>query len=156
RYDLGCHPCVQNVLLAAAVTSTGMPGTSARTTERIAIAAAGVATPIGQDVEAFWSSLLTGASGISQIERFPVGDLRVPRAGEIKKSARITAWDRIPDCRASRLLISAGDELVAQSDFRSLSLEPARVAVVAGTALGGVEEGEKALAGDPARRRLRG
>ena len=60
----------------------------ARPAERIAIAAAGVVTPVGQDVEAFWSSLVTGASGISQIERFPVGDLRVGRGGEIKKLSR--------------------------------------------------------------------
>jgi 3-oxoacyl-[acyl-carrier-protein] synthase II len=131
-----------------------MTGTRVRAAPRIAIAAAGVATPIGQDVEAFWSSLLTGASGISQIERFPVADLRVGRGGEIKKLARITSWNRIPDCRATRLLISAAAELVTQADFRPL--EPARVAVVVGTALGGVEEGEKALAGDPGRRRLRG
>ncbi len=123
--------------------------------ERIAIAAAGVATPIGQDVEAFWSSLLTGASGISQIERFPVADLRVTRGGEIKALHRIKSWSRIPDCRATRLLVSAADELATQSCLRPLPLDPARVAVVVGTALGGVEEGEKVLAGDPGRRRLR-
>jgi len=125
-------------------------------TERIAIAAAGVVTPIGQDVEAFWSALLTGTSGITPIERFPVGDLRVGRGGEIKKLSRITSWGRVPDCRATRLLVSAADELLAPSGARPLPLDPARVAVVVGTALGGVEEGEKALAGDPRRRRLRG
>jgi 3-oxoacyl-[acyl-carrier-protein] synthase II len=126
-----------------------------RRAERIAIAAAGVVTPIGQDVEAFWSSLLTGASGITPIERFPVGDLRVGRGGEIKKLSRIRSWHRLPDCRASRLLIAAADELVAQSGLRALGLPPPRVAVVVGTALGGVEEGEKALGGDLRRRRLR-
>ncbi len=120
--------------------------------ERIAVEAAGVVTPIGQDLESFWSALVTGASGLSQIERFPVGDLRVGRGGEIKKLSRIKSWERVPDCRATRLLISAADELSAQTDLRSVS--PARLAVVVGTALGGVEEGEKALAGD--RRRLRG
>ena len=128
----------------------------ARPAERIAIAAAGVVTPVGQDVEAFWSSLVTGASGISQIERFPVGDLRVGRGGEIKKLSRIKSWSRIPDCRATRFLISAADELIAQAGFRPLPVDPARLAVVVGTALGGVEEGEKALGGDPRRRRLRG
>ncbi len=128
----------------------------ARPAERIAIAAAGVVTPVGQDVEAFWSSLVTGASGISQIERFPVGDLRVGRGGEIKKLSRIKSWSRIPDCRATRFLISAADELIVQAGFRPLPVDPARVAVVVGTALGGVEEGERALAGDRSRRRLRG
>jgi 3-oxoacyl-[acyl-carrier-protein] synthase II len=50
-------------------------------TERIAVAAAGVVTPIGQDLDTFWAALLTGTDGISAIERFPVGDLRVGRGG---------------------------------------------------------------------------
>ena len=81
-------------------------------------------TPIGQDLEAFWSALVTGASGITQIERFPVGDLRVGRGGEIKKLSRIKAWGRVPDCRATRLLVSAADELAAHGGIRSVS--PAR------------------------------
>ena len=51
--------------------------------EPVAIVGAGVTTPIGQDVDAFWSALLTGAGGISPIERFPVADLRVQRGSEI-------------------------------------------------------------------------
>jgi 3-oxoacyl-[acyl-carrier-protein] synthase II len=125
------------------------------TSERVAIVAAGVVTPIGQDLEAFWSALVTGASGISQIERVEVADLRVQRGGEIKKIGRIKNWRGVPDCRATRLLIAAADDLCAQAAFRPLPLDPTRVAVVVGTALGGVEEGEKALGGDRGRRRLR-
>jgi 3-oxoacyl-[acyl-carrier-protein] synthase II len=125
-------------------------------TQPVAIVAAGVVTPIGQDLETFWSSLVTGASGISHIERFPVADLRVGRGGEVKKLSRIKSWKRIRDCRATRFLVAAADELSAQSGFRPLPLDPARVAVVVGTALGGVEEGERALAGDAPLRRLRG
>jgi 3-oxoacyl-[acyl-carrier-protein] synthase II len=123
--------------------------------ERIAIVAAGLSTPIGHGVEAFWSALLAGTSGISQIERFPVADLRVGLGGEIKELERIKTSGHVPDSRASRLLLSAADELVTQTGFRPLPLDPSRVAVVVGTALGGVEEGEKALGGDPRRRRLR-
>src|SRR5437899_2379240 len=84
--------------------------------------------------------------GVSRIERFPVGDLRVGLGGEIKKLKR----ERRGDCRASQLLFAAADDLRARA---SLDAPPARVAVVLGTALGGVEEGEKALAGDPSARR---
>ena len=124
------------------------------TPERVAIAAAGVVTPIGADLEAFWSALVTGVSGISQIERFPVADLKVQRGGEVKKLGRIKDWCGVSDCRATRLLIAAADDLCAQAGFRPLPLDPARVAVVVGTALGGVEEGEKALAGDRPHRRF--
>ena len=124
--------------------------------ERVAVLAAGVATPIGQDLDAFWSSLLTGASGISTIERFPVADLRVGRGGEIKKLTRVRRWTGVPDCRATRLLVSAADELTAQVPLGPADVDPTRLAVVVGTALGGVEEGERALAGEGPRRRLRG
>jgi 3-oxoacyl-(acyl-carrier-protein) synthase len=79
----------------------------------------------------------------------------VQRGGEIKKIGRIKNWRGVPDCRATRLLIAAADDLCAQAAFRPLPLDPTRVAVVVGTALGGVEEGEKALGGDRGRRRLR-
>lgn len=125
-----------------------------RRPEPVAIVAAGVVTPVGQDVESFWLSLVTGVRGISTIERFPVSDLRVGRGGEIKKLTRITEWGRVPDCRATRLLISAAADLRCR--IEGGSADPARVAVVVGTAIGGVEEGEKALAGDRRRRRLRG
>jgi len=119
--------------------------------ERIAVSAAGVVTPIGQDLDTFWSGLLTGAEGISPIERFPVADLRVGQGGEIKKLTRAVDWRRVPDCRATRLLVSAADDLCVQAGARPLDVEPERLAVVVGTALGGVEEGERALLGSPRR-----
>ncbi len=121
--------------------------------ERIAIAAAGAVTPIGPDLEAFWSGLVTGVSGISQIERFDVSDLKVQRGGEVKKLGRIKDWCGVPDCRATRLLVAAADDLCAQTALRPLPVDAARIGVVVGTALGGVEEGERALAGHrPSRR----
>ncbi len=127
-----------------------------RRPEPVAIVAAGVVTPIGQDLDAFWSALLTGQSGIVPIERFPVDDLRVRRGGEIRKLTRIREWGRVPDCRATRLLVSAADELCAQGRLRPWPVDPARAAVVVGTALGGVDEWERAHAGDRRLRRLRG
>jgi 3-oxoacyl-[acyl-carrier-protein] synthase II len=120
--------------------------------ERVTVVAAGVVTPIGADLEAFWSALVTGVSGISQIERVAVADLRVQRGGEVKKVGRIKDWRGVPDCRATRLLVAAADDLCTQTGFRPLPLDPARVGVVVGTALGGVEEGERALGGESARR----
>jgi 3-oxoacyl-(acyl-carrier-protein) synthase len=115
--------------------------------DRIAIRTAGVVTPIGQDLDAFWSALVTGASGISRIERFRVDDLRVARGGEIKKLVRERPDELFTDCRASRLLIAAADELVAHVGGRPLAPDSRRVALVLGTALGGIEEGERALSG---------
>lgn len=130
---------------------TAVPGR-----EPTVVVAAGVCTAVAQDVDSFWSALVTGADGISPIERFPVSDLRVGRGGEIKTLTRIDDWTGIPDCRATRLLVSAADDLCGQVGGRPLPVDPRRVAVVVGTALGGVEEGERALSGDHSGERLRG
>ena len=103
------------------------------------IRAAGVVTPIGGDLDTFWSGLLTGADGIAAIERFPVGDLRVGRGGEIKK---LPPAARTLQCRASSLLCAAADDLRARA---CLDADGARIGVVVGTALGGVEALEEAI-----------
>jgi 3-oxoacyl-(acyl-carrier-protein) synthase len=114
-------------------------------TEPVAVVAAGVATPLGLDLDSFWSALVTGVDGIGGIERFDVGDLRVGRGGEIKKLPPLRHGTP-PRCRASALLLTAADDLLSRS---ALTADHARIAVVVGTALGGVEELERALAEVP-------
>jgi 3-oxoacyl-(acyl-carrier-protein) synthase len=110
--------------------------------EPVSLVAAGAVTPLGADLDAFWSGLVTGSEGISTIERFPVDDLRVGRGGEIKKLRPLPAARRV-GCRATQLLLAAAEDLLARA---ALAAEPERIAVVLGTALGGVEELERALA----------
>ena len=118
-----------------------MPGVTRLRAEPVSLVAAGAVTPFGGDVDAFWSGLVTGADAISMIERFPVDDLRVGRGGEIKKLRPLPGARRV--CRATQLLLAAAEDLLARS---AISAEPERIAVVLGTALGGVEELERAMA----------
>jgi 3-oxoacyl-[acyl-carrier-protein] synthase II len=106
-----------------------------------------VATPIGLDLDAFWSGLLAGADGLSAIERFATADLRVGRGGEIKKLPPVALGIR---SRAAALLVAAAADLRARA---RLDAAPERVAVIVGTALGGVEELDHALADDRSARR---
>jgi 3-oxoacyl-(acyl-carrier-protein) synthase len=129
-----------------------MCGAPAVRAEPVTIVAAGVATPLGMDLDAFWSALVTGADGISAIERFRVDDLRVGRGGEIKKLAG-ACLARARGSRAAALLLAAADDLRARA---TLDAPAARVGVVVGTALGGVEELERALAGEGGLRRVAG
>ena len=118
----------------------------------------GVLSPIGQGVEAFWSSLLNGVSGITSIERFPTHDLRVRRGGEIKQTPDTPGLERpLPACRASQFLIHAATEATRMARL-SEAAAARRVAVVIGSALGGIAEAERwhdqsgdlhALAGAP-------
>jgi len=119
-----------------------MPGVTRLRAEPVSLVAAGAVTPFGGDVDAFWSGLVTGGDAISMIERFPVDDLRVGRGGEIKKLRPLPGARRVR-CRATQLLLAAAEDLLARS---AISAEPERIAVVLGTALGGVEELERAMA----------
>jgi 3-oxoacyl-(acyl-carrier-protein) synthase len=119
-----------------------MPGVTRLRAEPVSLVAAGAVTPFGGDVDAFWSGLVTGGDAISMIERFPVDDLRVGRGGEIKKIRPLPGTRRVR-CRATQLLLAAAEDLLARS---AISAAPERIAVVLGTALGGVEQLERAMA----------
>jgi 3-oxoacyl-(acyl-carrier-protein) synthase len=127
-------------------------GVSQLSTEPVAIVAAGAITPLAGDVDGFWTGLMTGIDGTSPIERFDVSDLRVGRGGEIKKIERVSATGTTA-CRATRLLLAAADDLRARAAFDAA---PERIAVVVGTALGGVDELDRAVSGDPSLRRAMG
>jgi 3-oxoacyl-[acyl-carrier-protein] synthase II len=119
-----------------------MTGITRLRAEPVSLVAAGAVTPFGGDLDAFWSGLVTGSDGISAIERFPVDDLRVGRGGEIKKLRPLPGGRRVRS-RATQLLLAAAEDLLARA---AISAEPERIAVVLGTALGGVEELERAMA----------
>jgi 3-oxoacyl-[acyl-carrier-protein] synthase II len=122
----------------------------------IAITGAGVVTALGQDLDGFWAGLVTGVSGISEIESFPVADLRVTRGGEVKKLRRDVPPPlrggglpprRLLGCRTSRFLIHAAREALEAAAIRDAWPAAERVGVVIGTALGGIEAAGLALAG---------
>jgi 3-oxoacyl-[acyl-carrier-protein] synthase II len=122
-----------------------MSGTTrALPSDRIAITGIGVVSPIGQGVEAYWSSLRDGVSGISPITRFPTDDLRVGRGGEIKALVgTLPKTPPLPECRASQFLIQAAYEATHMARLREQP--PARLclATVVGSALGGIGEAER-------------
>jgi 3-oxoacyl-[acyl-carrier-protein] synthase II len=113
----------------------------------VSVLAAGVVTPIGHDLDAFWSGLLGGGDALTAIERFRTDDLRVGRGGEIKKIPAVAAGIR---SRAAALLVAAAADLCGRV---RLGAAADRIAVVVGTALGGVAELEHALDDDPSPRR---
>lgn len=51
---------------------------------RVVITGIGAVAPNGIGREAFWDSVKAGRSGVKQIESFPIGDLNVRVAGEIR------------------------------------------------------------------------
>lgn len=114
--------------------------------DRIAITGIGVVSPIGQGVEAYWSGLCAGSSGIAPITRFPTDGMRVERGGEIKTLVGIppetAPW---PACRASQFLIQAASEATRMARVQEQPPVKPCLATVVGSALGGIGEAERFL-----------
>ena len=51
---------------------------------RVVVTGLGAITPIGNDVESFWSGIKAGHVGISEITRFDTADYKVKIAAEVK------------------------------------------------------------------------
>jgi 3-oxoacyl-[acyl-carrier-protein] synthase II len=123
--------------------------------EPVAITGAGVVSPIGHGLDAFWTGLVAGRSGIGDIARVPVADLRVRRGGEVRELPP-AAGGRWPTCRTTRFLVHAAREALETAGLAAGVPAPRRLAVVVGTALGGIEEAGRALAGQGGMRALGG
>ncbi len=114
---------------------------------RVVVTGVGAVTPIGLDVSEYWASLKAGRSGISRIENWPLEDLYIHIAGEIKgfdpakhvKSRRVQYGDRY-----SWFAGRAADEAWAQSGLAIPAANPYRVAAIIGSGAGGMTTTESA------------
>ncbi len=107
----------------------------------------GAVTPIGLDVPEMWTSMRAGRCGISRIENFPLEDLYIHIAGEIKgfdpathvKSKKIQYGDRY-----SWFAGRAADEAWTQSGLPTPFDKPYRAASIIGSGAGGFSTTENA------------
>ncbi len=103
---------------------------------RVVVTGLGVVAPIGLDVTAFWNSLKQGVCGVGPIENFPLNDLYIKIAGEVKgfdppthvKSKKIQYGERY-----SWFAGRAADEAWTQSGLPLPLPEPYRAACIIGS-----------------------
>jgi nodulation protein E len=114
---------------------------------RVVVTGMGAVTPIGLDVEETWASMKAGKCGVQRIENFPLDDLYIHIAGEIRgfdpvkhvKSRKIQYGDRY-----SWLAGRAADEAWTQSGLPTPLEEPYRAASIIGSGAGGFNTIENA------------
>ena len=116
---------------------------------RVVVTGLGAVTPIGNDVPTFWQSLLAGRSGIARLTAFDLTDMEVQIGAEVKGFEPAKRMDpklvRRSD-RFTQYALYAADEAVKDSGLDFSKEDPARVGVIVGSGMGGIQTWEAQFA----------
>jgi len=109
--------------------------------QRVVVTGLGALTPIGNDVETFWTNLLAGACGVARITEFDPSPLSVQIAGEVKgfdpKQYMDPKAARRMD-RYSQFAVAAAGEALRDSGIEIDPEQSERIAVMMNTGGGGI------------------
>jgi len=112
---------------------------------RVVVTGLGVVTPIGTNVDEFWGGLKTGKSGVSPLGGFPLDDLKILNAAQVKDfdpKQRLKHFkrDRIITLadRYSWFAAAAADEAVRMAGLEMPLEDPYRSACIIGSGAGGL------------------
>ncbi len=109
--------------------------------ERVVVTGLGVVTPVGIGVEAFWKSLIAGASGIGPITRFDASKHDCRIAGEVKGFDPL-AYVEKKEARKmdtfTHYALASGMLAVQDADLAITDANRDRVGVYVGTGMGGI------------------
>jgi nodulation protein E len=112
---------------------------------RVVVTGLGVVTPIGTTVDSFWANMKVGKSGVSELGGFPLDDLKILIAAQIKDfdhRARLKHFQRdkiiLYADRYSWFAAAAADEAVKQAGLEVPFVNPNRAACIIGSGAGGL------------------
>ena len=118
---------------------------------RVVVTGIGVVSAIGQTVPEFWAGIKAGQCGVSQLEGFPLEDLKILIGAQIKgfdPKARLKHFKRdkiiLHADRYSWFAAGAADEAVTQSGLTHPFEDPYRTACIIGSGAGGLVTFENA------------
>jgi nodulation protein E len=118
---------------------------------RVVVTGLGVVTPIGTTVADFWAGCKRGQSGVGPLGGFPLEDLKILIAAQIKDfdhKARLKHFRRdkiiLHADRYSWFAAAAADEAVKQAGLEPPFANPYRTACIIGSGAGGLVTFEKA------------
>ncbi|MGH1418331.1 MAG: beta-ketoacyl-[acyl-carrier-protein] synthase family protein [Hyphomicrobiaceae bacterium] len=118
---------------------------------RVVVTGLGAVTPIGETVDELWAGVQAGKSGVSPLEGFPLEDLKIKIAAQIKDfdhKARLKHFSRdkiiLHADRFSWYAAAAADEAMKQAGLEVPVVDPYRAACIIGSGAGGLVTYEKA------------
>jgi 3-oxoacyl-[acyl-carrier-protein] synthase II len=116
-------------------------GTTRNGSRRVVITGLGIVSPLGNDVESSWSSLLAGGSGAAPITAFDHTDYNVHFACELKDFDPTVWIDRKAARRMDRfaqMILAAARQAEADSGV-DIAAEPDRFGASIATGIGGLQ-----------------
>jgi nodulation protein E len=118
---------------------------SANGARRVVVTGMGVVTPIGLNVPEFWASMQASKCGVSELGGFPLEDLKILIAAQIKNfdpKQRLKHFQRdklvMHADRYSWFAAAAADEAMRQSGLEIPVANPYRAACIVGSGAGGL------------------
>ena len=109
---------------------------------KVAVTGLGVISPVGNDLDEFWTSLKNGVCGIGTIERFDASGLKVSLDAEVKGFDPKKVYDTPQEIRKSDLsmqyAMAAAKEAVEESGILDSDLDKTRFGVYIGSGIGGI------------------
>jgi 3-oxoacyl-[acyl-carrier-protein] synthase II len=115
---------------------------------RVVVTGAGAITPLGHDVESFWSNLIAGRSGVAPMTLCDPTDYPTKIAAEVKDwkpEERLDRREARRMARFSQFAVAAAMEALAQSGLNLENVDRTRVGVVLGNGNGGYPNVEEAV-----------
>lgn len=119
--------------------------------QRVVVTGMGAVTPLGQDVESTWQSMLNGDSGIQRIEHFDVSDYRCQITGLVKEfdasrympakdARRYDTFMHYAIASSAMALLDAGYiSQIEPTNSPLAQVNPNRCGVVFGSGIGGIQ-----------------
>jgi len=112
------------------------------TGRRVVVTGIGALTPVGKTAPDFWNGLISGKSGVRNIEHFDTSKFPTKFAGMLEDYDELNYFDRKEARRLDKVsqygLITA-DEAVNDSKVDLEAIDKNRVAVIVGSGIGGMK-----------------
>lgn len=107
--------------------------------KRVVVTGLGAVTPLGLDAASTWDAALAGRSGLGWITRFDASAFPVRVAAEVKDFDPTTVAPAKEVRRLDRnVLLALGAAREAFDDAELAGIDPSRVGIVVGSAIGGI------------------
>ena len=109
--------------------------------KRVVITGMGCVTPIGNDVDTFWSNLVAGKSGIATNTKFDITDYNCKVTAEIKDLDYLEYFERKEDRKLeafTKLAIISSRQAAKDSGLLETDVDLNEVGCIMGVGIGGI------------------